>query len=164
MPPSWPGGRSGSPRLTLDLADAGEVFDRKTVANSQRRQGLRAKAAQKFKATTNSDHSLPVAPNLLKQDFTATAPCQKWVGPELLTVLRRIEARSALDTAHRVHQNCGKVFRYAVATGRAQRDPSGDLRGAIPPAQEHHHPIIIEPKRVGELLRAIAGYSGSYTL
>ena len=82
--------------------------------------------------------------------------------PELLAVLRRIEARGALDTAHRVHQNCGKVFRYAVATGRAQRDPSGDLRGAIPPAQEHHHPTITEPKRVGELLRAIAGYSGSY--
>ena len=72
-------GRSGSPRLTLDLAAAGEVFDRKTVANSQRRQGLRAKAAKKFKATTNSDHSLPVAPNLLKQDFMAAAPCQKWV-------------------------------------------------------------------------------------
>ena len=72
-------GRSGSPRLTLDLADAGEVFDRKTVANSQRRQGLRAKAAKKFKATTNSEHSLPVAPNLLKQDFTAAARCQKWV-------------------------------------------------------------------------------------
>lgn len=72
-------GRSGSPRLTLDLADAGEVFDRKTVANGQRRQRLRAKAAKKFKATTNSDHSLPVAPNLLNQDFTATAPCRKWV-------------------------------------------------------------------------------------
>lgn len=82
--------------------------------------------------------------------------------PELLAVLRRIEARGALDTVHRVHQNCGKIFRYAVATGRAQRDPSGDLRGAIPPAQEHHHPTITEPKRVGELLRAIAGYSGSY--
>ena len=82
--------------------------------------------------------------------------------PELLAVLRRIEARGALDTAHRVHQNCGKVFRYAVATGRAQRDPSGDLRGAIPPAQEHHHPTITEPKQVGELLRAIMGYSGSY--
>ena len=64
----------------MDLAGAGEFFDRKTVANSQRRQGLRAKAAEKFKATTNSDHSLPVAPNLLKQDFTAAAPRQKWVG------------------------------------------------------------------------------------
>ncbi len=82
--------------------------------------------------------------------------------PDLLAVLRRIEARNALDSAHRVHQNCGKVFRYAVATGRALRDPSGDLRGAIPPAVERHHPTITEPKRVGELLRAIAGYSGSY--
>ncbi len=82
--------------------------------------------------------------------------------PDLLAVLRRIEARNALDSAHRVHQNCGKVFRYAVATGRALRDPSGDLRGAIPPAVERHHPTITEPKRVGELLRAIAGYSGSH--
>jgi len=82
--------------------------------------------------------------------------------PDLLAVLRRIETRNALDSAHRVHQNCGKVFRYAVATGRAQRDPSGDLRGAILPAVERHHPTITEPKRVGELLRAIAGYSGSH--
>ena len=73
-------GRSGSPRLVLDLADTGHQHDRKTVANSMRRQGLRAKAAKKFKATTNSNHNLPVAPNLLDQDFTATAPNQKYVG------------------------------------------------------------------------------------
>lgn len=75
-------GRSGSPRLVLvlDLADTGHQHDRKTVANSMQRQGLRAKAAKKFKATTNSNHNLPVAPNLLQQDFTATAPNQKWVG------------------------------------------------------------------------------------
>jgi putative transposase len=73
-------GRSGSPRLVLDLADAGHQHDRKTVASSMRRQGLRAKAAKKFKATTNSNHNLPVAPNLLDQDFTATAPNQKYVG------------------------------------------------------------------------------------
>jgi putative transposase len=73
-------GRSGSPRLTLDLADAGHQHDRKTVASSLRRQGLRAKAAKKFKATTNSKHNLPVAPNLLNQDFTAAAPNQKYVG------------------------------------------------------------------------------------
>jgi len=73
-------GRSGSPRLTLDLADAGHLHDRKTVASSLRRQGLRAKAAKKFKATTNSSHHLPVAPNVLNQDFTATEPNQKYVG------------------------------------------------------------------------------------
>lgn len=73
-------GRSGSPRLVLDLHDAGHACGRNTVAESMRRQGLRAKAAKKFKATTNSAHDLPVAPNLLAQDFTATAPNQKWVG------------------------------------------------------------------------------------
>lgn len=73
-------GRSGSPRLTLDLADTGHGHNRKTIASSMRRQGLRAKAAKKFKATTNSRHDLPVAPNLLNQDFTAAAPNQKYVG------------------------------------------------------------------------------------
>ena len=73
-------GRSGAPRLTRDLADNGTPYNRKTVAASQQRQGLRAKAAKKFKATTHSKHSLPVAPNLLQQDFQAEAPNQKWVG------------------------------------------------------------------------------------
>ena len=73
-------GRSGSPRLVMDLADAGYPYDRKTIANSLRRQGLRAKAAKKFKATTNSKHHLPVAPNRLQQNFTATQPNQKYVG------------------------------------------------------------------------------------
>lgn len=72
--------RSGSPSITLDLRDQGNHYNRKTVAASMKRQGLRAKAARKFKATTNSKHDLPVAPNLLQQDFTATAPNQKWVG------------------------------------------------------------------------------------
>lgn len=70
-------GRSGAPGLALDLRGQGERYDRKTVAFSMRRQGLRAKAARKFKATTNSNHNLPVAPNLLQQDFNATAPNQK---------------------------------------------------------------------------------------
>jgi len=72
-------GRSGAPGLTIDLDEQGCHYTRKTVATSMRRQRLRAKAAKKFKATTDSGHSLPVAPNLLDQDFTATAPNQKWV-------------------------------------------------------------------------------------
>jgi len=73
-------GRSGSPGLTLDLADTGHVWDRKTIAKSLQRQGLRAKAAKKFKVTTDSSHARPVAPNLLEQDFTTTAANQKWCG------------------------------------------------------------------------------------
>ena len=72
-------GRSGSPGLTKDLSDTGQAYNRKTVASSMQRQGLRAKAAKKFKATTNSKHNLPVTPNLLEQDFTAHAPNQKYV-------------------------------------------------------------------------------------
>lgn len=73
-------GRCGAPRLSHDLAAEGSPCNRKTVASSLRRQGLRAKAARKFKATTNSKHHLPVAENLLAQDFSASAPNQKWSG------------------------------------------------------------------------------------
>ena len=72
-------GRSGSPNITRDLHDLGHDCDRKTVAESMRRQGLRAKAAKKFKVTTDSKHHLPVAPNHLNRDFSATKPNQKWV-------------------------------------------------------------------------------------
>ena len=70
----------GAWRLCKLLAKDGRHYNRKTIANSLKRQGLVAKAARKFKATTHSRHSLPVSPNLLEQNFTATAPNQKWVG------------------------------------------------------------------------------------
>lgn len=84
--------------------------------------------------------------------------------PELLKMLRRIEGRGALDTAHRAHQNCGQVFRYAIATGRASRDPSVDLRGALPPAKHKHFASITEPAKVGELLRAIDAFQGTFVV
>ncbi len=83
--------------------------------------------------------------------------------PEILALLRRIEARGALDTAHRAHQNVSAVLRYAVATGRAERDPAADLRGALPPAQEKHYPTISDPKGIGALMRAIVEYDGAPT-
>jgi len=89
-------------------------------------------------------------------------PIAEIKAPELLAVLRRIESRGAQETAHRAMQNCGQVFRYAVATGRAERDPIGDLLGALPPPKEKHHASIIEPKRVAELLRAIDSYQGFF--
>lgn len=91
-------------------------------------------------------------------------PIAEITAPELLTTLRRIEARGALDTAHRAQQNCGQVFRYAVATGRAERDPSGDLRGALPPATHENFASITEPAKVGELLRAIDAFKGTFVV
>lgn len=72
-------GRAGSPRLTRRLRAEGKCVNHKRVARLMNTNGLRAKAARKFKATTNSNHNLPVAPNLLLQDFESSAPDQKWV-------------------------------------------------------------------------------------
>ena len=80
---------------------------------------------------------------------------------ELLRVCRRIEGRNANETTHRALQNCGRVFRYAVATGRADRDPSRDLTGALAPVVSSHHASITDPQRFGKLLNDIDGYSGS---
>ncbi len=81
--------------------------------------------------------------------------------PQLLEVIRRIEDRGALETAHRALQNCGQVFRYGVATGRAERDPSGDLRGALPAVRGKHFAAITEPEKAAEMLRALDGYRGT---
>jgi integrase len=88
-------------------------------------------------------------------------PIAEIAAPELLRTIRRIESRGALDTAHRALQNCGQVLRYAVATGRAQSDPTGDLRGALPSAKRRHFASITEPAEVGALLRAIDGFRGT---
>ncbi len=81
--------------------------------------------------------------------------------PELLAVVRRIEQRGALEIAHRALRTCGQVLRYAVATGRAERDPTGDLRGALSPIKRTHFAALTEPKQVGPLLRAMDGYQGT---
>ena len=82
---------------------------------------------------------------------------------ELLSALRRIEARGVIETAHRILQTCSEVFRYAVITQRAERDITVDLRGALKPSgKDKHHAAILEPAKVGELLRAIDGYKGPF--
>ena len=88
-------------------------------------------------------------------------PIAAIIAPELLTAVRRIEQRGALETAHRALQNCGQIFRYAVATGRAKRDPCVDLRGALPPVKRTHFAALTESKQVGPLLRVLEGYHGT---
>lgn len=80
---------------------------------------------------------------------------------DLLLTLNRIVDRGAVETAHRTLQNCGQVFRYAIVTGRAERNPAPDLRGALPPVKKVHRAAIMEPKEIGGLLRAIDAYNGS---
>lgn len=103
--------------------------------------------------------------NRLEKDvfpFVGKRPITELSAPEILTVLQRIENRGAIETAHRTHQNFGQIFRYAIATGYAQNDPSPHLRGALKPIQQKHHASIIDPKKIGELLRAINSYEGFF--
>jgi integrase len=102
---------------------------------------------------------------LLEFAFAALGerPIAKISAPELLAVLRKIEARGKYETARRLRSTCGMVFRYAIASGRAERDPSIDLRGALITPKVKHRATIVEPKAIGALLRAIEGFDGQPT-
>lgn len=88
-------------------------------------------------------------------------PIAEISAPEVLAVLRRVDERGARYTAHKIRSEISQAFRYAVATGRAERDPCPDLRGAIPPARGEHFAAITTPKETGELLRAIDAFRGT---
>lgn len=89
-------------------------------------------------------------------------PVAEIAAPEVLATLRKVASRGALHTAHKCKQDIGQVMRYAVATGRAERDPTGDLRGALPTEKTKHFASITDPKAVGALLRAIDAFRGTY--
>ena len=91
-------------------------------------------------------------------------PIAEVAAPGLLDVLRRIENRGAVETAHRALGNCGQVFRYAIATGRAERDISSYLRGALSPVKPEHFASVTDPRQVASVLRTIDAYEGTLTV
>lgn len=118
----------------------------------------------KFSTKWSASHGERILRRLEKDIFPwiGKRPIAEINALELLNVLRRMENRGAIETAHRAKQNCGQIFRYAIATGRTDRDPSADLKDAIPPPKKSHHASIIKPSAIGELLRAIGGYQGHF--
>lgn len=111
-----------------------------------------------------SDHADRVL-RLLERDvfpWLGTRRIQSITAPDLLAVLRRIESRGAHETAHRALQASSQIFRFAIVTGRGERDPAADLRGALTPVKVTHFSSITDPKAIGDLLRAIDGYRGSF--
>lgn len=93
--------------------------------------------------------------------WLGTRPLTDIEAPEILATLRRIEARGAIDTTHRVKSITNTVFRYAIATGRAIRNPAADVGVALKTTIKGHHPAITEPKRFAQMMRDIYAYSGS---
>ena len=93
--------------------------------------------------------------------YVGARPINDITPPELLVVFRHIEGRGVVETAHRARESCSQVFRFAIATGRAERDAAQDLRDALKKPKVRHFAAITEPKRLGELLRACQGYAGT---
>jgi len=118
---------------------------------------------EKFKHMWTESHYKNIAGRLQRDLFPwiGNRPVGEIAAPKLLMVLRKIEARGHLESAHRASTNAGQVFMYAIATGRAERNPAADLKGAIPPPIVKHMSTILDPDQVGELMRAIARYHGS---
>jgi integrase len=120
----------------------------------------------KFSQTWAPSHAATTISRLQRELFpwVGSRPINEVKAPELLMALRRVESRGALESARRLRIICGQVFRYAVATGRAERDPAADLRGALPTPNERHHAAITDPKEVAPLLRALDSYQGGFVV
>ena len=165
-----------------------EARKRRTKAREQLAAGtdpIAAKKLEKAVAITANANTLEV----IAREWLATKACGwstdhaettlermdknlfPWLGklpltdieaPEILATLRRIEARGAIDTTHRVKSILDNVFRFAIATGRAIRNPASDVGVALKTTIKGHHPAITEPLRFGQMLRDIDTYTGSY--
>jgi integrase len=159
--------RDEARRLLADGIDPGE-------SKKARKQARYAAAANSFEAVSRewiAKQTPKWAPAQLKKvtgifdnnllPWLGNRPISELRPPELLATLRRMEDRGAHETARRALQYAGMVFRYAVATGRANRDIAADLKGALAPVITKHHATIIDTAKIGQLLRAIDGYSGT---
>ena len=120
----------------------------------------------KFTPTWTPGHAVKIMSRLERDllPWIGARPINQIKAPELLTVLRRVESRGVLEAAHRIKTISGQIFKYAVATGRAERDPSGDLKGALPHPKKKHFSAITDPKEVAALLKAIDGYKGHFVV
>ncbi|ABA89064.1 integrase, bacteriophage P4-type [Syntrophotalea carbinolica DSM 2380] len=172
------------PEVSLEQAREKRTAARKQVANGidpcvVRRAVKESQAAgegsfevvarewhQKFSSTWSESHAKTQLGRMERDLFPwlGDRPIVEITSPELLAVLRRIESRGALETAHRVKTICGQIFRYAIATGRAERDPAADLKGALPPVQATHHAAMTKPGDLADLLRTIDAYEGSHVV
>jgi len=180
-------------RLSLGVYPDVGLKDARARRDSARRllsEGVDPSANRKAQRSTSSEHAANSFEVIAREWFERYSPnwvpshasriirrlerdIVPWIGkaavadltpPQVLEVVRRIEDRGALETAHRALQNCGQVFRFAVATGRAERDATADVRGALPPVKAGHFSAVTDPAQVAEMLRVLDSYRGTVTV
>lgn len=164
-------------RAKRDEARAHLRADRDPSALKQaEKRRARMAEAESFEAVASewlAKHRLRMSPATYdKALWTFESLLNPWIGrqvvsqitaPELLAALRRTESRGRIETTHRARQRASQVFRYAIATGRAERDPAADLRGALQPVVSRARAAVTDPRMVANLLKAIHGYGGQPT-
>ncbi len=160
--------RDEAKKLLANGQDPGEVKQVQKIAAQHQaantfeavaREWLGKKAAKQVTKTRDRNLrilEINIFPHIGKTPIDQVSP------KALLTALHKMEQRGIVDSAHRALQLCGEVFRYAIATERAQADLSLVLKGALAPAKERHHASITDPKGVADLLRVIDGYEGAF--
>ena len=158
--------RDDARKFIADGIDPGE--NRKAVKES--RAGLAASSleviAREWVGKKSGDKS-DRPTRLLAQNlfpWLGSKPITDILPKDILACLRRIEERGTIETAHRTLQICGQVFRYAVATGRAERDITQDLKGALPPAKGKHFASMTDPKQVAPLVNIPRQSRGLYVV
>lgn len=160
--------RDEAKRLLADGIDPGEERKIQKAARHERAENSFEIVAREWFAKFSPNWAPSHADKIIRRLERDVFP---WIGgnpiaeikaSDLLRAIKKIESRGVLETAHRALQNCSQVFRYAVAHGLCDRDPSGDLRGALPPVKGRHFAAIIDPPGVARLLRSFDGFKGSY--
>ena len=162
--------RDAARKLLADGIDPGENRKVQKAAKVERAANSFEVIAREWFAKNQPTWAASHADKIIKRLENDVFP---WLGgkaiaevtaPNVLSVLRRIEGRGTNDTAHRASGNISQVMRYAIATGRAERDPVPDLRGALPPLRHGNFASITEPAKVAELLRAMDAFSGTFVV
>ena len=162
--------REEARKLLANGVDPGTVKKAQKAARLERAANsfevLAREWYEKQNGTWSDSHGVRILRRFERDVFPLIGglPVADITAPVLLDAIRKIEARGAIETAHRAMQNCGQVFRYAIATGRADRDPTPDLRGALTPVQATHFAAVTEPLEAGKLLRLLDTYSGGYAV
>jgi len=161
--------REDARRLLANNVDPDAVRKAQKIAKTEETETFEVIAREwhtKFTPMWTPGHAVTIMSRLERDLFPwiGKRPINQIKAPELLAVIRRVESRGALESAHRIRTIAGQVFRYAVATGRAERDPAADLKGALPQPREKHHAALTDPKEVAPLLRALDGYQGHFVV
>ena len=162
--------RDAARKLLADGIDPGENRKVQKAAKTERAANSFEVIAREWFARQQPTWAVSHADkiiNRLENDvfpWLGGKPIAEITAPDVLSVLRRIEGRGTNDTAHRAKSNISQVMRYAIATGRATRDPVPDLRGALPPLRHDNFASITDPAKVGEMLRAFDGFGGTFVV